>query len=111
MYDYVESTTAKPEKTYLNAAWQEWHAPRIQIDTALTYSAYAPFAQYAHPALTGRRFFVLGADFDLQEAVADLRLRESDITDPNMGITLLVSEDDKAIITEDGKGIITMDGW
>lgn len=111
LYDYVENATAKPEKTYLNAAWQEWHAPRIQIDTALTYSAYAPFAQYAHPALTGRRFFVLGADFDLQEAVADLRLRESDITDPNMGITLLVSEDGQAIITEDGQGITTMDGW
>lgn len=111
LYDYVEGATVKPEVTYVNAAWQEWHTPRIEINTALGYTSYAPFGLYAHPALKGRRFYPLAADIDLQAATASLLLRETDITDPDLGITLLVSEDDKAILTEDGKGITTMDAW
>ena len=80
VYDYIENAVSKPEKIYVNAAWQEWHEPRIELDTALEYGSYAPFAIYTHPALPGRHFFALAADADIQDSTVILHLRESDMT-------------------------------
>ena len=77
IYDWNTLVQAKPEQIYVDAYWQEWHAPRVVMEQNLTDagSAVSFFDLYRHPAI-GKTFHVQGIDRDLSEGTAKLTMKE-----------------------------------
>lgn len=77
IYDHYSGETAKPEQLYVDAYWQEWHAPRIVMEQSMTDTGgvVLPFNLYTHQAL-GKTFHVQGIDRDLTAATAKMTLKE-----------------------------------
>lgn len=69
--------TAKPEKIYVDAAYNELHLPRIVLTQNVRYCGgnVNPFSLYRHAALS-RDFYVRDMGLNLSEGSAQLRLEE-----------------------------------
>ena len=70
--------SAKPEKIYVNAYYNELHEPRIILTQNLQDKGgtVMPFGKYEHKAL-GKTFIVQSLGLNLMEGSAQLRLEES----------------------------------
>ena len=77
IYDWNTKEQAKPEQIYVDAYWQEWHAPRVVMEQNLTDtgSTVSFFDLYRHPAI-GKTFHVQGIDRNLTEGTAKLTMKE-----------------------------------
>lgn len=70
--------SAKPEKLYVNAYYNELHEPRIILNQNLQDKGniVMPFGKYTHKAL-GKTFIVQSLGLNLMEGSAQMRLEES----------------------------------
>ena len=76
IYDHNTGETAKAEQIYVDAYWQEWHAPRVILEQRLR-GTQPLFGLYTHPALPGRTFYVQGMGRNLMDGEAILTLKET----------------------------------
>lgn len=79
VYDRVSGETAKPERVYIDAAWREWHQPRVMLEQTVVDTAARPcgvMGVWRHPALAGRRMFTQGIDRDLMAGTARVTMKE-----------------------------------
>lgn len=81
IHDNISGETAKAEQLYVNAYYQEWHAPRIEMDQNVEDGSHVGlFNHYRHPAL-GKTFFVEGFGRNLTEGTVQLKLKEIEDND------------------------------
>lgn len=81
IHDNISGETAKAEQLYVNAYYQEYHAPRIEMDQNVEDGSYVGlFNHYRHPAL-GKTFFVEGYGRNLTEGTVQLKLKEIEDND------------------------------
>lgn len=81
VYDWVSGALAKPERIYIDAAWREWHKPRIILEQNIVDTAgrpYSPFELYKHPAIAGKTFFAQSAGRDLMAGTANVEMKETE---------------------------------
>ena len=71
IYDYGKSETAKAEQLYVDRYYNEYHAPRVEMEQKLMDNGISIFNHYTHPAI-GKEFFVQGIGRNLMEGYADL---------------------------------------
>ena len=76
LYDVASGESAKAEQIYIDAAWREWHEPKVILKSAINYTAYAPFSRYSYPALPDFSMFVQSADIDLSEDAATINFKQ-----------------------------------
>lgn len=78
IYDTATSTTAKPEQIYVDAYWQEWHDPRVEMEQGLEDddTIVSLFNLYRHPAI-GKTFYVEGIDRNLIEGTVRIKMKET----------------------------------
>lgn len=77
IYNADTGETAKPEQHYVDEAWRECHAPRLQILQNVDDKAgIKRFDIIKHPALKGKEFFIQGISRNLMEGESVLNLRE-----------------------------------
>lgn len=78
IYDTKNKREGKPEQLYVDAAYTEMHLPLIQMQQTLEDDGESieRFDRYAHPALSGKKFFTLGISRNLMAGEATLKLRE-----------------------------------
>lgn len=78
LYEHAKSSAVKPEKSYVDSYYKEYHAPRIILQTNLfdENGIIGLFNHYTHPALSGKEFFVQAISRNLKEGTADLTLKE-----------------------------------
>lgn len=81
IYDWNRRLQGKAEKLYVDAAWKEWHAPRVELRQSVMedLGIVSPWALYEHPAL-GKTLFVEGIERELTSGVAELTLKEIENT-------------------------------
>ncbi len=78
IYDYTKSAQVKPEKSYVDSYYNEYHAPRILLRQGVfDTEKVGIFTHYTHPALS-KTFFVQGISRNLMEGSAYLMLKEID---------------------------------
>lgn len=77
IYDKARDVEAKPEQLYVDAYYNEYHEPRVQLEQNITDTdgVASPFNHYAHPAL-GKSFYVIGYGRNLKEGSVSLKLKE-----------------------------------
>lgn len=75
--DINTGNESKPEKLYVDAVYQELHAPRIILTQNMqdVDGSISPFSLYTHRAL-GRNFYVRDMGMNLCEGSAQLKLEE-----------------------------------
>jgi hypothetical protein len=77
IYDQATATAAKPEQLYVDAYWQEWHDPRVEMTQNFMDEggAVSLFNRYRHPAI-GKTFFIEGISRNLTEGTAEVTMKE-----------------------------------
>ena len=77
IYDQSTATAAKPEQLYVDAYWQEWHDPRVEMTQNFMDEggAVSLFNRYRHPAI-GKTFFIEGISRNLTEGTAEVTMKE-----------------------------------
>lgn len=77
IYDSTQGEQAKPEQLYVDAYYNEYHTPHVEMEQNLIErrTSISPFNLYRHPAI-GKTFFVEGIDRNLKEGTAKLILKE-----------------------------------
>jgi len=77
IYDTHNAASAKAEQLYVDAYWQEWHAPKVVMEQNFedVNNVVSEFALYTHPAM-GKTFFVEGISRNLIEGTARLTIKE-----------------------------------
>ncbi len=78
IYDRIDGNTAKPEQLYVDAYWQEWHAPRVIVeqnfvDEGNTVSLWNLY----HEKAMNKTFHVQGISRNLTEGTAEVTLKET----------------------------------
>ncbi len=84
IYDQRRQLQAKPEQLYVDAYWQEWHAPRVVLEQHLTDTASRTgaagtdlsFLDLWQEESMGKTFYVQGITRNLTEGTAEMTLRE-----------------------------------
>lgn len=79
VYDRVSGGMAKPERIYIDAAWRDWHEPRVMLEQTLrdtSASRCGLMGVWRHPALAGKLLFTQSLDRDLMAGEARVTLRE-----------------------------------
>ena len=76
--DTVTGRTAKPEQLYVDAYYDEYHAPLVEMEQSVTDdgAALSPFDRWTHPAL-GTGMYVTGMGRNLMEGTAQLKLKQT----------------------------------
>lgn len=77
IYDTHNAASAKAEQLYVDAYWQEYHAPKVIMEQSLedTGGIVGLFNHYTHPAM-GKEFYVQGIDRNLIDGTARLTMKE-----------------------------------
>ena len=76
IHDYGTEATDKPEKLYVDAYWQEWHAPRVTMEQNFIDRSYVSFFNlYTHSTI-GKTFHVEGISRNLIEGTAKVTMKE-----------------------------------
>ena len=76
LYDNRSATAAKPEQLYVDAYWQEWHEPRLEMTQNFEDGGHVSFFNlYRHPCL-GKTFHVEGISRNLTEGTAEVTMKE-----------------------------------
>ena len=77
IYDQATATAAKPEQLYVDAYWQEWHDPRVEMTQNFMDEGgvVSLFNLYRHPAI-GKTFFIEGISRNLTEGTAEVTMKE-----------------------------------
>ena len=79
IYDTVTGKTAKPENIYLDAVYEEFKAPRVELTLAIrdTLDQSATFfGRYTHPAFAGYKFLTESITRDLAACEATIKIKE-----------------------------------
>lgn len=83
IYDKNTGNNDKPEKLYVDSYYQEYSKPRIQMTVKVqdkviprVAPAVSLFHQYQHPAMQGKKFYVIGVSRNVIEGSAELKLKE-----------------------------------
>ena len=80
LYNTLTAETAKPELLYLDHAWREWHAPRLEVYQSVEETAQSPLSiwqRWRLPSLPGRTFRIESIDRNLTDGTARLRLSQT----------------------------------
>lgn len=78
IYDLVTGRNGKPEQLYVDAYYNEWHEPRVELDVNLQDTGVGIFDLYTHPALTNKTFYTVGLTRDVESAEVEIKMREKD---------------------------------
>ena len=77
VYNSVTGESAKPEQMYVDAYYNEYHEPKIEMEiNLLDDGTLSPFTLFTHPALSDRTFYVVGMGWSLDDGSATLNLKE-----------------------------------
>ncbi len=78
VYDVMQELTAKPEQFYVDAYYNEYHVPRVQMSHEMDDGGLADeFLQYVHPAL-GKTMIVQSISRNLSSGKATVELKSID---------------------------------
>jgi len=77
VYDTASGETAKPEQLYVDAYYNEYHTPRVEMEQNFREPAATidRFTHYSHPAM-GKTFFVEAISRDLSAGEAKVKMKE-----------------------------------
>ena len=76
IYDRTSGTVAKPEQLYVDAYYQEWHTPRVEMTQSFVGNASVDlFQQFFHPAIN-KRFYVQGFDYNPTGCISTAVMKE-----------------------------------
>lgn len=76
LYNKVSGDMEKPEKTYVDAYYQEYHKPRVEITQHMLMKAYTFGDLFKIPAI-GKTFFPESVGYDLMEDSAEVKMKET----------------------------------
>ena len=77
IYDRTSGVEAKPEQLYVDAYYQEWHTPRVEMTQSFAGNmSVSLFHQFTHPAI-GKRFFVQGFDYNPTDGISKAMMKET----------------------------------
>lgn len=79
IYDTRQDITAKAEQLYVDAYYQEYHQPKLQLKQKLSLNAVAPrdcwHTLFYHPA-PDKTFYPIAVSYNLMQAYTELELKE-----------------------------------
>lgn len=79
IYDHVKGSMAKPEQSYVDSYYSEFHVPRVTMQQHIVDSEDKAglFLHYKHPAMPDRTFYVqaVGRNLRMNEALLTLKER------------------------------------
>lgn len=78
IYDHNKRKQAKPEQSYVDSYYHEYHKPRILMTQRLadTKGYVSRFNRYKHPAMPDKLFYVQGISYNVIENSAELTIKE-----------------------------------